>query len=70
MRTLLPMRRKELLVYQALFETSLLREDVKRFGDELAEADAARYLSRIDRLQSEALRLVQQFEEQRGAVAH
>jgi hypothetical protein len=57
-------------VYRALFETSLLRDEVHNFGAELAEAEAMRFLSRIDHLEAAALRLVEQFEQQQNTFAH
>jgi hypothetical protein len=57
-------------VYEVLFETSLIRDEVHALADELAAADAASFLSRIEELQAKALRLVESVEARQGVIAH
>lgn len=61
-------RKRELIpkVYVALFDISLLRDEVRT----LAEHDAQRFLSRIDTLEATALRLLETFEAQSRVVTH
>jgi hypothetical protein len=61
-------RERELLpkVYAALFDISLLRDEVRT----LAEHDAQRFLSRIETLEAKALQLLDRFESQTRVVTH
>jgi hypothetical protein len=56
--------------YRALMEISLLRDTVSELQREIAEAEAARYLSRLEHLESEAARLLDQIEARHRMVAH
>lgn len=61
-------RKRELLpkVYVALFDISLLRDEVRT----LAEHDAQRFISRIETLEAKALQLLDTFEAQRRVATH
>jgi hypothetical protein len=62
------MKRRSLLsnkLYRALFEISSLRGDVKNFGP-----DAARFLSRLDDLESKANRLADRVETRHSVASH
>lgn len=61
-------RKRELLpkVYVALFDLSLLRDEVRT----LAEHDAQRFISRIETLEAKALQLLDTFEAQRRVATH
>jgi hypothetical protein len=56
-------------LYSALMKISLLREEVDGFGDDLADAQAARYKARIQELEAKALRLLDHVE-RRDVVQH
>ncbi|MFL6247323.1 MAG: hypothetical protein ACJ74H_14930 [Thermoanaerobaculia bacterium] len=49
---------------------SLLRDEVGGFGDGLTAADAARYLSRLHELESNAMRLLDKAETHGRVVRH
>lgn len=57
-------------LYRALMKISLLRDEVDGFGDDLAGAQAARYMARIQELETKALRLLDDVEERHGIVRH
>jgi hypothetical protein len=57
-------------LYGALMKISLLRDEVNGFGGDLADAQAARYMARIQELEAKALRLLDHAEERRGVVQH
>jgi hypothetical protein len=58
------------MLYRALMKISLLRDDVNGFGDDLADAQAERYLARIQELETMALQLLDNVDERHGAVRH
>jgi hypothetical protein len=56
-------------LYGALFEISVLRDQLAGLR-ELPDADAARYLARLQELEGKANRLTEHFETRRGLSAH
>jgi hypothetical protein len=69
-----PMKRPTLMpkVYRALVDISTLRDDVHGLGDDLAlsEHEQQRLLSRLEKLETAALLLIDHFEIQQGVAAH
>lgn len=56
--------------YRALFELSALRDLLRGLHDELAEEDAARLTSRLQRLERDALQLLALVEDRRPIASH
>jgi hypothetical protein len=57
-------------IYDALFDLSLMRDEVRRLGGKIAERDTLRFNSHFDLLEAKALRLVDEFESRHRVVAH
>jgi hypothetical protein len=57
-------------LYGVLMNISLLRNEVNGFGGDLADAQAAGYMARIQELEAKALRLLDDVEERRSVVRH
>ena len=57
-------------LYRALFDISLMRDEVTGLRAELADADTARLLSRLDSVERVALRLIEAVETRAKVVAH
>ena len=66
------MRRRPLLpiLHSALFDISTLRKTVISLREQLEDAEAARFLSRLDCAEHAALRLLEQAEAKRNVAAH
>ena len=57
-------------LYRALFDISLMRDEVTGLRAELADADTARLLSRLDSVERVALRLIEAVETRAKVAAH
>lgn len=57
-------------LYQALFEIPLMREEVGALRDHLNDRDAVRLLLQLQQAEQLALRLLDQMESGRNALAH
>jgi hypothetical protein len=57
-------------VYYALFEISSLRDQLHGLQDELGADEAARFTSRLQRLESDALLLADIVERHRPSASH
>jgi hypothetical protein len=49
-------------LYSALLKISLLRDEVRAIGDDLEDAETARYMARIHELEAQAVRLLDRVE--------
>lgn len=63
-------RRVAPVLYVALFEIALMRDEVRAIRGDLADEAAARFLSRLDAAEREALRLIERVERGRSSVPH
>ena len=57
-------------LYNALFEISSLRDEVHGLCGEVDPADAARFLARLQQLESKALYLIDNVESQKRVAQH
>jgi hypothetical protein len=66
------MKRRPLIpyVYSALFEISSLREQLHGLSADLGAEEAARFTSRLQRLESDALHLIDNVESRRPTTSH
>ena len=57
-------------LYRALFDISLMRDEVTGLRAELADTEAARLLSRLESVERVALRLIEDVESRAKVAAH
>ena len=57
-------------LYRALMTMSVLRDEVNGFGGDLEDAQAARYMARIQELEAKALRLLDNVEQRQRVIRH
>jgi hypothetical protein len=57
-------------LYGTLFEISAMREQVRALGVDPTDYAAARFLSRLQEVETQAIRLLEHIETNRGVVTH
>ena len=58
------------LLYRSLFQITAMRDDVGTLSGEVEDAEAARFVSRLDTLERQAMKLVEMLEVIDNTTSH